>query len=87
MSSVTSINLCRIQRISSHEKETICEATLEKTSALVMFLIGMAFLASGLYLHLGGIGTIPAITGGTGLIAGGAVALITVLLCKCRQKF
>ena len=86
MSNVAPTHLCLIERSGSGEKEILCAATLEKISALVVALIGVSFLASGLYLLLGGIGTIPSFTGGSGLLAGGVAALASVLFCINRTK-
>ena len=84
MSNIAPTHLCLIERTRLGEKESVCAATLEKISALVIALIGIAFLASGLYLLLGRIGTIPALTGGSGLLAGGVLALTSVLFCTNR---
>lgn len=86
MSNVAATHLCLIERNGSDKKEPVCEVTFDKISALVVTLIGLAFLASGLYLLLGRIGTIPALTGGSGLLAGGVLALGTVLFSMLRFK-
>ena len=84
MSNVASTHPCLIERTRSGQRETVCVVTLEKITALVISLIGIAFLASGLYLLMGTVGTIPALTGGSGLAAGGLLALVSVLFCLNR---
>lgn len=54
------------------EKKNITKPSQEKVTAFILALIGLAFLATGLYLVLGGTGTLPAFTSGIGLLIGGA---------------
>ena len=58
------------------DKKSLCQAPKDKMLALVLLLIGSLFIATGLYLLLGSIGTIPAIFLGSALLAGGASFLL-----------
>lgn len=87
MFAVLPVPLCFIQCTSSEGEEgVVYEATLEKTAAVILGLIGIAFLATGLYLLIGRIGTIPAITGGTGLLMGGVAILSVALFLASRPR-
>lgn len=76
MSTTTPIpdsTLCILHRISAEkEPETVCQVSKDRTTALVLFLIGIAFIGTGLYLLLAGVGTIPTLSIGCALLAAGS---------------
>lgn len=86
MSNTVSTHLCRIERLGASGQERVCEVSSQRITTLVIALIGLALLATGLYLLLGGVGTIPALTGGSGLLAGGVATLAFALFCVCRSN-
>jgi len=74
-SSIHEANLCVLYRTSSHQNlKAVCQIPKDRTTALVLFLIGISFIGTGLYLLLGGIGTISSLSMGTiSLIAGSGI--------------
>lgn len=59
---MTNVNLCSLHHVES--KKPILEVKQNVIVSLVLQLIGAAFVVTGLYLMLGGIGTIAAFSGG-----------------------
>lgn len=70
MSSLSGIQVCLVEKRTLVSKKTVCAVSLNKATLFVLSLIALAFLSSGIYLLVGKIGTIPALTGGSGLLVG-----------------
>lgn len=54
-----------------------CHLTHKLALSCVLAIIGAAFIGTGLYLSMGGTGTIPSLTSGWALIAAGAAFLLS----------
>jgi hypothetical protein len=75
-SSIHEANLCTLYRTTSSQnlKKVLCQVPKDRTTALVLFLIGISFIGTGLYLLLGGVGTISSLSmGSMSLIAGSGI--------------
>jgi hypothetical protein len=67
-------SLCIFYR-RSPEKRALCWISKERTTAVVLFLIGLMFVATGLYLLVGKIGTIASFPTGCALLVAGLGSL------------
>jgi hypothetical protein len=65
-------HLCLIRKPEADSYKVICGTSVDRATALVLFLIGLSFVFTGLYLLLSGIGTIPCMCFGSGLLIAGA---------------
>ncbi len=79
MSSITPTHFCIIESKGAKFPPFKCELSQDKATTICTAIIALAFIATGVYLYFGGIGTIPSQTGGIGLLAGGGALLILAL--------
>ncbi len=71
-----------IQKDSSDTRQAVCQISNHKATAVVLFLIGAAFIATGLYLTMASVGTISSFSLGCILTVGGSTAwLLSVFAC------
>lgn len=69
--------LCVYQKeISPGEYRPVCSIPDNKTRTVVLFLLSTFLVGSGLYLYLGNIGTIAAVSGGSLLFLIGLVFFV-----------
>jgi hypothetical protein len=87
MSSLSTSQCCLLGYLSSEaESKIVCNVTNRQVSVFVLTLIGAAFIGTGLYLYLGGIGTVPTLIGGTGLLLAGVAALFLAGFRCCHPE-